>query len=155
MPPRSKPLTSSTPLSRGTGLTRTPFVRTAPEKGAGKPRVKPLSSARPKVTSEERQGRKLLRLRSAGLCEMCGRRPATDAHHRRNRSQGGTWEITNLLHLCHQDHMAVTVNPALACSRGWSVRSTDIPADVPVWLAGRGFTYLTADGGTTTERNAA
>lgn len=51
--------------------------------------------------------------------------------------------------------LRVTVNPTIAYERGWSVRSTDIPADVPVWLAGRGFTYLTADGGTSTERSAA
>ena len=87
---------------------------------------------------------------------MCGRRPATDAHHRLNRSQGGAWEITNLLHLCHQDHMTATVNPALACSRGWSVRSTQIPAEQPVWLAGRGWSFLTPDGDVVpAERSAA
>lgn len=153
---RKTPLTSSKPLPRSSALPRSPLARKAPQKPTeGLRRARPLSSARPKVSSEERLGRKLLRLRSADLCEMCGRRPATDAHHRRNRSQGGTWEITNLLHLCHQDHMAVTVNPALACSRGWSVRSTDIPADVPVWLAGRGFTYLRADGSTSPEQKEA
>lgn len=147
---RSKPLTgSSTPITRNS-----PLPRARPSKPAGPVRSKPLSSARPKQTAEERLGRKQLRARSGGLCEMCGRRPATDAHHRRNRSQGGTWEITNLLHLCHQDHMTVTVSPALAYERGWSVRSTDDPARVPAWLAGRGFTYLTADGGLT-ERSAA
>lgn len=158
MSPRKTPLSSSKPLSRSAGLSRsTPLPRTPVQKGAETPRrSRPLSSARPKVSREERLGRKLLRIRSEGLCEMCGRHPATDAHHRKGRSQGGTWEITNLLHLCHQDHMAVTVNPALACSRGWSVRSTDDPAAVPAWLAGKGFTYLNPDGSTVpAERSAA
>ena len=42
-----------------------------------------------------------------------------------------------------------TVNPALSYERGWSVRSGFDPADVPVWLAGKGWHYLTPDGGVT------
>lgn len=104
----------------------------------------------------ERPARRLLAARSGGVCEMDGRSPATDAHHRVNRSQGGRWEITNLLHLCHEHHMHVTVNPALAKERGWSVPGTQNPATAPVWIAGRGWTYLRDDGTyAPTERNAA
>lgn len=80
---------------------------------------------------------------------MCGRAPATDAHHRVNRSQMGRWEVQNLLHLCHAHHMHVTVNPLLARSRGWSVASYNDPAVVPVWLAGRGWSLLRPDGSIT------
>jgi hypothetical protein len=104
----------------------------------------------------ERKAREILRGRSGSVCEMCGRRPATDAHHRKNRSQGGTWTPENLLHLCHEDHMHVTVNPALARSRGWSVSAYRDPALEPAWLAGRGWTLLRPDGAITpTQRSAA
>jgi len=77
---------------------------------------------------------------------MCGRRPATDMHHRVNRSQGGAWSPENILHLCHEDHMAVTVNPRLARERGWSLLSTQPPASSSVFLAGRGWVLLRGDG---------
>ena len=154
MPPRKTPLTSSTPLSRTSLPPRTtPMPRTG-RKPVGA-RSKPLSSARPKQTAEERRGRKLLRLRSGGRCEIGSGCPGQEAHHRQNRSQGGSWDVANLLHLCHAHHLHVTTHPAAARQQGWAVLSTDDPADVPVWLAGRGFTYLTADGGTSTERSAA
>lgn len=105
-----------------------------------------MQRRRAQVSREEREARRLLLARSGGTCEMCGRAPASDAHHRVNRSQGGRWEIANLLHLCHAHHMQVTVNPAVAVGRGWSVRSTSDPASTPVWLAGRGWSYLRPDG---------
>lgn len=53
-------------------------------------------------------------------------------------------------------HMAVTTHPLASRTQGWAVRSTDDPAATPVWLAGRGFVYLTTDGKTVpTERNDA
>lgn len=99
--------------------------------------------------SGEWAARRLLAARSGGVCELCGRVRATDAHHRVNRSQGGRWDITNLLHLCHEDHMRVTVNPALAKSRGWSVPRHQDPATAPVWLAGHGWVLLRPDGSIT------
>lgn len=52
--------------------------------------------------------------------------------------------------------MSVHQNPALAYERGWSVRSTHNPATSPVWLAGRGWSYLDAAGGVTpAEKEAA
>lgn len=115
-----------------------------------------VASQRPKQTAEERQGRRLLKARSGGICEMDGRNWATDAHHRKNRSQGGTWDIVNLLHLCREHHQFVTVSVAIAVERGWGVRSFQDPTVMPVWIAGRGWTLLTADGGyESTERSAA
>jgi hypothetical protein len=158
---RKKPLRNHTPLTPGGSLSRsTPLSRTSPmPRSSARVRTQEevRASRRPLVTPEERSARKVVKARSAGRCEMCGRAEATDMHHRKNRSQGGQWSPDNLLHLCHADHMSVTVSPALARSRGWSVRSTDDPASVPVWLAGRGWNLLTADGGThpTTERGVA
>lgn len=115
-----------------------------------------MRQERPKVTREERWARKLLAARSGGLCEVCRREPAVDAHHRRNRSQRGQWDISNLLHLCRREHQHIGTHPAVSYERGWSVRSTDDPASVPVFLAGHGWVYLTADGGRTpVERKAA
>lgn len=156
-PPASRtPLTSSTPLSRSSSLSRTGLSRKAPQgPGDGPRHSSPLPSARPKVTTEERRGRKLLRSRSGGRCEIGGTCPAQEAHHRQNRSQGGTWDVVNLLHLCHAHHLHVTTNPAAARQQGWAVLSTDDPARTPAWLAGRGFTYLRPDGAISPTEGAA
>lgn len=114
-----------------------------------------VKAKRATVTADERNARKVMKARSQGTCEVCAAAPATDAHHRRNRSQGGRWSPENLLHLCHDDHMAITVNPALARSRGWSVLSTDDPAEMPVFLAGLGWVFLLDDGSTTSQESAA
>lgn len=140
---RGKPLARRTPLRVRQALARRSRLSRVTALGVaavGRP-------GRPKVTREERHARKLLRARSGGLCEVCQREPATDAHHRQNRSQGGRWEITNLLHLCRREHQHITVSPAVSYERGWSVRSTDDPAAVPVFLAEHGWVYLTATGG--------
>lgn len=155
---RNKPLSSSKPLSRGTGLSRsTSLPRTPVQKGAETPRrSRPLSSARPKVSKEERLGRAAVKARSGGRCEIGAGCRGEEIHHRKNRSQGGTWCPSNLIHACHSHHLHVTTHPAAARQQGWAVLSTDDPAAVPVWLAGRGFTYLRADGSVApTERNAA
>ena len=155
-PQRKTPLSSSTPLSRGTGLTRTPIARKAPQKPTDGPRTRPLSSARPKQTPEERAGRAAVKARSGGLCEIGSGCRGAEIHHRKNRSQGGTWCPSNLIHACRTHHLHVTTNPAAARQQGWAVRSTDDPARTAVWLAGRGFTYLNPDGSTVpAERSAA
>lgn len=38
--------------------------------------------------------------RSAGVCEGCGHKPASQIHHRKYRSRGGSHDVSNLLHLC-------------------------------------------------------
>lgn len=105
-----------------------------------------MKAKRAQVTPEERAGRKGLKARSGGICEIDGHNPATDAHHRVNRSQGGGWALSNLLHLCSEHHMFVTVNPRIAQEQGWSVASHQDPAHTPSWLAGRGFSFLSDNG---------
>lgn len=105
-----------------------------------------IKAKRVKVTAVERNGRKVTRARSGGICEIDGSNPATEAHHRKNRSQGGSWLPVNLLDLCTECHHRATVNPALARERGWSVLSTQDPAEVPVFLAGQGWSLLTDTG---------
>lgn len=110
---------------------------------------------RAKVTAAERNGRKVTRSRSGGICEIDGNNTAAECHHRKNRSQGGTWSPANLLDLCTECHQRATVNPALARERGWSVLSTDDPAEMSVFIAGRGWVFLLDDGSTTAQETAA
>lgn len=103
----------------------------------------------------ESRGRRALYRRSDGLCEVCQCR-ASEAHHRKNRSQGGTWAVENLLHLCHDHHRLITEHPEMSREFGWSVRSTDDPAAVAVRLYRHGWVHLTPDGTTRpAERKAA
>lgn len=80
--------------------------------------------------------RDLLRIRSQGVCEICGVAIATNWHHRKNRSQGGAHDLSNALHLCGSGttgcHGMVTEHPIKAFDNGWSVRSRFRPADVIV-----------------------
>ena len=104
----------------------------------------------------EKKARAIVYERSGHVCEMCSRARATEAHHRKNRSQGGLWSPENLLHLCPSCHRHVGLNPAASRDQGWSVGRNFNPAEVPVWIAGRGRVFLTADGGITpTEKRAA
>lgn len=101
---------------------------------------------RAKVTAEERNGRKIVRERSQGRCEIGIGCVAAEQHHRMNRSQGGSWKPSNLLHLCASHHLHITTHPQAAREQGWAVASHQDPASTPVWLAGRGFVFLTDDG---------
>lgn len=123
------PLSSRSRLSSNGRLKRTAFVAKAP-----------------KVTREERAARKTVKSRSLGICELHGGHPATDMHHRLNRSQGGLWSPENLLHICRASHAHITTNPAAAREQGWAVPSTRKPADVPAWLAGHGYVFLLPTG---------
>ncbi|WP_083213337.1 HNH endonuclease [Mycobacterium malmoense] len=84
--------------------------------------------------------RPLLRQRGDHVCEVCGLEFANNAHHRKNKSQGGQDDLSNLLLLCGSGttgcHGWITEHPAEAYAKGWSVRSTDDPADVPVLYRG-------------------
>lgn len=88
--------------------------------------------------------------RSGGVCERCGVAPATNWHHRKNRSQGGDDTLPNALHLCGSGttgcHGYVTEHPADSYDKGWSVRRAFDPADVPVYRMGE-WVLLTASGG--------
>lgn len=101
----------------------------------------------------EQTCRRLVRERSGEICEFCGRSRATDMHHRKARSQGGYWHPAGVLHLCHFDHMWITVHPAEAYRSGWSVRSRKDPSTTPVWIAGREWCLLTDDGDITPTRD--
>lgn len=94
--------------------------------------------------------REQLHARSTGMCELCGVRPATNWHHRKNRSQGGKDTLANALHLCGSGttgcHGHVTEHPAESYDKGWSVLRAFDPADVSVYRLGE-WVYLNDDGG--------
>lgn len=102
------------------------------------------------------KARKILYERSNRACEMCDRARAVEAHHRKNRSQGGQWSPENLLHLCHSCHAHVGRYRTISFEQGWAVHRDADPATERVWLARRGYVYLDAEGGITPlERSAA
>jgi hypothetical protein len=94
----------------------------------------PMSGREPFVW-DERSTRQAVPNRSGGRCEMCGK-PATNMHHRKNRSQGGRWSPANVLHLCGSGttgcHGYFTNHPNVAYLLGVSVRRNQEPADVAV-----------------------
>lgn len=104
------------------------------------------------VTSATRAA---LHERAMGCCERCGKFGATNAHHRVNRSQGGSGELSNLLLLCGSGttgcHGWVTEHPEDARRWGLSVARGEDPKSVPVRRYDRirgvqGRVYLTDDG---------
>lgn len=119
-----------------------------PKRAAAMKRAKSMTRTivkknRAKVTAEERTGRRIMAERSQGRCEIGLNCSAAEAHHRQNRSQGGSWKPSNLLHLCASHHLHVTTHPQAAREQGWAVASFQDPARTPVWLAGRGVVFLT------------
>lgn len=130
---RRTPLTSSRSLEAGKGLKRSELV-----------------SKRPTVTPEERRAHRIVKARPAdGLCERCGRRPGTDYCHRVGAAQGGAYCPSNAWLGCRSCHTECHLNPAVAYEQGWHVRSTQNPAVVPMWMAGRGLVLLRPDGSVT------
>lgn len=98
--------------------------------------------------------RKALAERSGGVCEGCGVRAATENHHRQYKSRGGSHELTNLIHLCGSGNHTQchgVAHTGLGEARGWSVRSSFDPADVPVLIRG-GWVRLSAVPGAAHER---
>ena len=103
------------------------------------------------MSSGERRCRSLVRERSQGLCELCGKPGDLTLHHRKKRSQGGGWTASNCVMLdghgtagCHgwvEDH------PVAAEIEGFHVRPWQDPAVVPVFYMGQGWADLTEDGG--------
>lgn len=101
--------------------------------------------------------RQLLAERSGGVCEVCARRRATEASHRRPRGMGGTsikarHLAASLLHLCHDCHQGphgIERDREHAKSMGWLLGPLDSPTETPVWLAtkyGTGWWMLDDDG---------
>lgn len=74
--------------------------------------------------------------RSGGLCEGCGRNRAEAIHHRLYRSRGGEDTIPNLMALCGRsnvDGCHGVAHTLIGEHLGWSVRSGNDPAVVPVF----------------------
>lgn len=88
--------------------------------------------ARLRTRPPERQCRRIVATRSNGLCERCGMATATDMHHRKNRSAGGLWEPSNIVHLCRSCHRWVTVNPNAAADEGLHLPAWKDPERVGV-----------------------
>lgn len=109
--------------------------------------------------------RKALRARSSGstilgLCEICGH-GGTNAHHRRNRSQGGRDVLSNLILVCGSGttlcHGAITENPNWAESRGYTIKGTQaVSSETRVFLPLHGgWVLLDDDGGWSEASDAA
>jgi hypothetical protein len=99
--------------------------------------------------ADERQAYVRAKVRSFGLCEICGVRQATELHHRQYRSRGGRHEVANLLHVCgwgnHTGCHGKGHNPG-AHENGWAVASGLNPEEVRVMYRGQ-WMRLTGDGG--------
>lgn len=61
---------------------------------------------------------------------------AEEWHHRKLRSQGGEHTVENGLGICPACHRMIHLNPGQSYQRGWLVKSTHDPADVPVTRRG-------------------
>ena len=120
-----------TTLNRGTPLRRTPMHprKTPMPRGTVELKrtgsLKRVAFAKPvgknDYEKELDRARPALHQRSKGLCEV--RLPgcqgnAVHPHHRKRRSQGGTNELRNLLHLCPNCHTWAHANVALSVSLG-------------------------------------
>lgn len=75
--------------------------------------------------------RVVVKNRSMGWCERCGR-IGQEMHHRKNRSQGGDWRASNITLLCLSCHNWVGSNPNAARLVGLHVREPENPADIPI-----------------------
>ena len=90
--------------------------------------------------------------RSGGVCEGCGKLPATNMHHRLYRGRGGKDEVVNLLHLCGMGNVNGCHGRAhtgegehLGWSCPTSVDPSDQPANKPTNYRGR-VVFLLPDG---------
>jgi hypothetical protein len=86
----------------------------------------------------ERAGKDALEERS-DCCEKCGAGGPLEWHHRKNRSQGGTWQPSNGLRLCLPCHRQVTNTRPEYYDAGWCVKEWQTSADVPFehWQFGK------------------
>lgn len=88
------------------------------------------------------------RIDEVPCCEICGK-PGNNAHHRKNKSQGGLDVLSNLMLLCGSGttgcHGWVTVNPHKSRHNGWTVLRHQEPEQIPVRR--RGVRVMFADDG--------
>lgn len=107
-----------------------------------------------KRTGPEQRVVDIVRGRAMDACERCGLAVSMDGcqvHHRQPRGAGGSRnpEINspaNLLLLCSECHTWVESNRTTSYEQGWLVHRGHNPEKCPVWLAGRGFSFLTIHG---------
>lgn len=79
--------------------------------------------------------RHLVLARSGGFCERCGSNQATNLHHRKYRSRGGTGGVENAVLLCGGGNTSGCHGYAHSGhgeAEGWSVSSGDDPVDIPL-----------------------
>lgn len=92
--------------------------------------------------------------RALMACERCGAavsQGGCQVHHRKPRGSGGSSDPeinspANLLLLCPTCHLQVERDRSVAYEQGWLVRREHDPEKTPVWLAGRGYCFLTPRG---------
>lgn len=116
------------------------------------------SGIKPKRSTQRRRGapqwtwqewqdaNQILYARSGGLCEICGKVPWTERHHRKRRRDGGD-RLCNLLALCGEDHRYVTEHPAEARRYGFIVSAYAEPSVMPVLYRRREWFILDDEGG--------
>lgn len=121
MPARRKP------LARGTSTLRRTELRRGEPLTRGKPLARTTMRARAKPQPVElTSAQTARRVISNNVCEIdgCGQ-PATQFHHRWMRSQGGTHDVWNLLHICLSCHNSVHANPEDSYRKGYMLRRVD------------------------------
>lgn len=91
--------------------------------------------------------KKIVVKRSLGLCEGCGIRTATEYHHRKFKSRGGSGVAGNCLHLCGFGNVGGCHARAHSGQppQGWAVASWEDPLLIPVTRYD-GVFFLTNDG---------
>jgi hypothetical protein len=94
-----------------------------------------------RASPAESAGRRRVRLRSLGMCELCGVKPATFFHHRRNDR---SWNPGNVVHACTRDRYWILRNPQAARVFGWSLRDDEDPELTACLIHGRGWVHLAA-----------
>lgn len=69
----------------------------------------------------ETRAREIVRLRSAGICEVCRANRASEYAHRKGRAQGGGWDPSNAIDACPACHRRMHAEPAEAMANGWMI----------------------------------
>lgn len=85
------------------------------------------------------------------VCERCSSAAASQLHHRRPRSCGGSKRAdtntpANCFAICEPCHRYIESNRTKALESGWLVRQGKNPADIPLLYRGR-WALLTEAGG--------
>jgi hypothetical protein len=94
------------------------------------------------------KNRRIVEERCGGVCEGCGKQPATNLHHRLYRSRGGGNEVSNLIALCGMGNAAgchQIAHSGEGVELGWSCNSWTSPTLTPVLYRGV-MSWLTDQG---------